>query len=370
MKNLLIALLALSLLYACDQTPSYTISGTTMQPELEGKQLFLLKRTETGLVYLDTSVVLKGCYEFKGTATQPEEVWIEIPGETREPLLRTTVFIENGKIAVNTDADGKSRIAGTPNNDLYQQYMDKRSADDEARSKIFQEIRKLREEDALTPAKSDSLYALHNKYSNNLLQINLNFVKTHINTPVGHGQLIMLMRLPLEQQKEAIANVNEESMKVPAVARFVNHVNTLDKTSAGHPYTDLRMPDTDGKEIALSDYIGKGKYVLIDFWASWCVPCCEEMPHLVAAYKKYKGKGLEIIGVSFDTKKEAWLNGIKRLDITWPQMSDLKGIGCAANELYALNGIPHTVLIDPTGTIIARGLRGDELDKQLAEVMK
>ena len=109
---------------------------------------------------------------------------------------------------------------------------------------------------------------------------------------------------------------------------------------------------------------------IIDFWASWCGPCRREMPNLVEAYAQYKNKGFEIVGVSLDQSGEAWKDAIQKLNITWPQMSDLKYWNCEGAQLYAVSSIPHTVLIDGEGTIIARGLHGEGLQEKLAEVLK
>ena len=130
------------------------------------------------------------------------------------------------------------------------------------------------------------------------------------------------------------------------------------------------MQTPDGQNVKLSDYVGKGKVVLVDFWASWCGPCRREMPNLVEAYKQYKNKNFEIVGVSLDQNGDAWKAAIEQLNITWPQMSDLKYWNCEGAQLYAVSSIPHTVLIDGEGTIIARGLHGEDLQKKLAEVLK
>lgn len=142
------------------------------------------------------------------------------------------------------------------------------------------------------------------------------------------------------------------------------------KTAVGTKFVDFEMQTPDGKSVKLSDYVGKGKVVLVDFWASWCGPCRREMPNLVEAYAKFKGKNFEIVGVSLDQDDAAWKDAIKKLNMTWPQMSDLKFWQSEGAQLYAVNSIPHTVLIDGEGTIIARGLHGEELQAKIAEVVK
>lgn len=138
------------------------------------------------------------------------------------------------------------------------------------------------------------------------------------------------------------------------------------KVGAEAPELILPMPND--KDLALSSL--RGKVVLIDFWASWCAPCRKELPNVKRCYEKYKSKGFEILGVSLDKERDAWLEAISKEGLTWPQVSDLKFWQSEAVQVYAVQSIPYTVLVDREGKIIATDLRGSDLDKKLAEVLK
>jgi peroxiredoxin len=131
---------------------------------------------------------------------------------------------------------------------------------------------------------------------------------------------------------------------------------------------DFSMNDTEGKPFSLNQL--KGKYVLVDFWASWCGPCRAENPNVVAAYNKYKDKNFTVLGVSLDENKDKWLQAIKADNLTWKHVSDLKGWANATVKLYGYDGIPYNVLLDPQGKIISTSLRDAALQARLAEVLK
>lgn len=149
---------------------------------------------------------------------------------------------------------------------------------------------------------------------------------------------------------------------------IASELAAMSRRAVGQPFIDLKMHNPDGMVRSLSDFCGKGNYVLIDFWASWCGPCRAEMPAVKALYDKYKSKGFDIVGVSFDQDKNAWTGAIKKLGLDWHHISDLKGWQCAAAEAYGIRGIPATALIAPDGKIAAFGLRAEGLAEKLKEI--
>lgn len=166
-----------------------------------------------------------------------------------------------------------------------------------------------------------------------------------------------------------LAKMNLAAFETDLLKPIKARIEILNKLSPGNPLIDLKMADPNGIVRSLSDFCGKGKYVLVDFWASWCGPCRREMPAMRALYERYnKSKGFDIVGVSLDDDKTKWTTAIKSLNLPWHHMSDLKGWQSDATEAYGISGIPFTVLVDPDGKIVATGLRAEELEHKLQSI--
>lgn len=180
----------------------------------------------------------------------------------------------------------------------------------------------------------------------------------------------------LKELAEKLRQAYQDKPMPSAVKRFVDYMSQVslpeemqsEGPEVGSLAPDFTLPQPDGTSISLSQL--RGKYVLIDFWASWCGPCRKENPQVVALYQKYKDKGFEILGVSLDKEKEAWTKAIEKDKLSWLHVSDLKGWQNEAAQLYQVNAIPMTYLVDPEGVIIAKGLRGPSLEAKLQELLE
>ena len=186
-------------------------------------------------------------------------------------------------------------------------------------------------------------------------------------------------QLPASYIKEAMYELGYEGLKeaLDPTAAYYNNPDlekpkqllaSYEKRKPGTMFHELTMKDMEDREVKLSQWAGKGNYVLVDFWASWCGPCRQEMPNVIQNYERYHAKGFEIVGVSFDQKKDAWVAAVQQMGMRWPQMSDLKGWQCAASDIYGVRSIPASVLLDPQGKIIAIDLRGNALGAKLKEI--
>ena len=186
-------------------------------------------------------------------------------------------------------------------------------------------------------------------------------------------------QLPAAYIKDAAYSMSFEQLTTvldPTAAYYANDelknvkriYEGMKKRQPGLTFHELEMKNMNDEDVRLSQWAGKGQYVMIDVWASWCGPCRQEMPNVVANYEKYHQKGFEIVGVSFDQRKDAWVAAVQQMGMNWPQMSDLKGWKCTASEAYGISSIPASVLLDPQGKIVATNLRGKALGEKLKEI--
>ena len=173
-----------------------------------------------------------------------------------------------------------------------------------------------------------------------------------------------------EQRTRLIEKLPAEMRQRPAIQHMQQTLATAAKTAEGSTITDFTQQAPDGTKVSLMDEVKKNKVTVIDFWASWCGPCRQEMPFMIELYKQYQPQGLGIIGISLDNERDAWLNATEAMGITWPQMSDLKGWENEIALYFNITSIPHTIVVDQQGKILRRGLRGETLQQYIQSLVQ
>ena len=225
------------------------------------------------------------------------------------------------------------------------------------------------------PGKKDSIAALRKRFGELAIErkkTEKNFVKTHPSSFVSVALLNNIAAMPesgAEQEIDdliaGLAPVLKNRADMIAIGRRMQQLRNL---GIGKPALDFSLPDSLGRNVTLASY--RGKYVLVEFWASWCGPCRAEIPYLLKTYESFKNKNFDILGVSLDNNRSKWTAAIRQEKLQWTQVSDLKGPESELIAQYAITGIPLNFLLDPNGTIIGKDLRGNELANKLGELLK
>lgn len=356
MKNLLLSA-ALFTASACIGQHVYSISGTA-PAAADGDTVTITKIKDNLQETVGKTTVTAGKFTFSGTAEDNGPIIVRaFPKGVRNGLV-ATIFTDEGKINVVLDGyddwyNSKSIVTGTPLNDKYNALSSEKlrlCPLMDAAGKRSRNASATEKEKASAKAELDSLSNIYYRFLSD-------FVIENISNDAGRTAFkssdFIFMPLPiLLKTVDAIpAGLRDE----PHNAERIRFAAAKQAVQPGRPFIDFQAPAPDGNIVKLSDFAGKGKYVLIDFWASWCGPCRAAMPELKELYAKYKDKGFEIVGVSLDSRKEAWLKGISDLQLPWPQMSDTKGWDAAGAGEYAVKAVPSTFLIGPDGKFIETG---------------
>ena len=359
-------------LAACNEKPGYTITGSVNNPSLDGQYVYLYPYGEREAAPLDSALVSGGTFTFQGSqdstvlrtvrfATGVVPSAYAAAGENAP--FAVTFALSNAPIQLTLDT--LSDAVGTPMNEAVQQLKAEFRTLRAAQQKLAADLKS--EDEAVRRAAEQQ----YDETDRTIARKADAFIRANMDNPLA-GKLFFDFRydIPEAVQNEIAAVSTPTFRAVPGIDKILTRLENLKTVAVGKQFTDFELKDMKGNPVKLSDYVGKGKVVLVDFWASWCPPCRREMPNLVALYKEYKSKGFEIVGVSLDSKQEAWEKGVKDLHITWPQMSDLAGWQNAGAAKYFVNSIPHTILVDGNGVILAKNLHGDELKEKVAEALK
>lgn len=321
-----VALAALSLV-GCQQAPKgYVIKGEVT--DLPDGKIYLKSFRNKMFFDVDTAEIKEGKFTFEGSVEQPLLYGLA----TESMSYPVQFFIENVDMEVKIENEGETiTVQHSPVNEIFRGNAEK----------VFEPGFDI---DSLVSNYPDSPAAAFYLYR------------------------YFTYQLPLDDLKATRAKLSPALASNPYVADLDGIIKQLENVQIGKTAPEFSLPDTAGVSVALSDF--RGKYVLLDFWASWCPPCRRENPNVVKAFNAYKEKNFTILAISLDQDKAKWIKAIADDNLTWTHVSDLKYWDSEIPALYGVRGVPANVLLDPNGVIIARNLTGEDLHQTLQNVIK
>ena len=365
MKQFVLILCMAFAVFSCVEGQGYVITGEVKGAD--GKTVLLKQFRNLQPVEVSTATVQAGKFTLKGDAPHPEFCMLYV--DNQGPVQ---FFVENANIRISIDMQniGQAKVTGSKENEIFMEFLNELEKYGQQQKKLQDSYIALSSSSVATPDAVMNIRTQMEKLNADRTNYMVSFAQKYpgkIATAfiVSTSLMQVLDGTQLEQAANGFDAKTDESQWVKMLK---DQVASQKRSAIGQMFSDITQKTPDDKPISISDYAGKGKYVLLDFWAAWCQPCRMANPRVVELYKRYKDKGFEIVGISLDQNKDAWLKAIKDDNLAWPQMSDLKYWQSAAAKLYSVNSIPHTVLLDRDGKIIAKGLYVDELAEKLAEL--
>ena len=365
MRKLLWAVFGIAMLVAC-QPKGYKVSGT-LEGAADGK-VYLKTIKEGQPQAIDTADVVGQKFMFEGDAVKDAQLHLIFYADGQVPIV---FFLENANITItaNHDRFQEAVITGSPVNELLKKFIDQTPGKDrlnEIRNESMQaQISQDQEQMKVLGEEANSIMEDQKAYYKK-------FVNDNSDNAVGAFLALQAASsMELEELKALItkfeANLGDHTY-VQELKKIVEpleaHAKAQEATKEGNVAPEFSLNTKGGEAVALSSF--RGKYVLVDFWASWCQPCRQENPNVVKAYNTFNSKGFEVFSVSVDQDESKWQNAVKEDGLVWAQVRDAEG---DVAKMYAIQSIPTTLLLDKGGKIIAKNLRGAALEEKLAELL-
>lgn len=349
-----VLLFASAILAQAQDAVIYTISGTVS----DGIKCVYLSSLRNEPI--DTALVENGKFQFNGSL--PQHTFVTLSDDASN--LPVNLLIDGTSVEVNME---RRSLKGSKLNERLNK-ADRQITDltiDYMQDQIeYAQVRQWQTE------LRDSLRRVMNASYNKVVVEMKNVIRANPDNVIPALYLSQIYNtLTIDELKEYLDETHVYASHPLCVGawRTLNH---YEKTNIGTRFTDLVEADTAGVSHRLSEYVGKGNYVLIDFWASWCAPCLLEMDNVKAVYQKYHEKGFEIVGLSFDRGRQPWINAIVDHHLDWIHLSDLKYWNSEASVVYGISSIPANILVDGNGIIVATDLRGEELIRKLRQIFR
>ena len=364
MKKSIYLFLVISVIASCTSKPHYVVKG-----KIEGSDsitFYLQKRDAGKTITIDSAVSKKGSFTIKGGAVDYPQLIQLVAGSTRK---RTAFYLENSEITISGSLDSlfNAKVTGSKTQDEYNGFIESNKSLSDKYSATYQEYQVARNTNNI--ARLAQLEKQADSIQNEMMKLQKEYVRKNPASYVTPSILASLSYEMAPEELESMINGLDTAVAaLPQIKSLKERLAAMKTVSVGQKAPDFTMNDTNGNPVSLSSKLG-AKLLLVDFWAAWCNPCRQENPNVVKVYNEFHKKGFDVLGVSLDQRKEDWLKAIADDKLAWTHLSDLKYWGNEAAKLYAVNSIPSNFLLDDTGTIIGRNLRGDDLYKKVKEVL-
>ena len=394
MRIFIVVLICILAGVSCQNKPHYTISGK-ISGDAEGMRVFLSKDAYPEPVLIDSTVIKGGKFVFEGVVEEPDRYLIGIDKTKKgEPfsernMTRSTFYLENSPITFSGHIDSLTTaywsrtakkpavVTGSAMENLDQKYLaegrELRKRLGEANERYLKEYHVPALEGVFNKEIGIKIAREMEGLEKQLAEIKWEFVKNNIRTVVGYDLAKqyfqdMYVTITPEQIDELVALVNEAWPNTARATEFKKLADNGKRIAVGAKYPDIELTNTEGKKVKLSEYVPAGKYVMLEFWASWCGPCRGEIPHLREVYKEYKDKGFEIVSISIDRDNKAWKKAMKEERMVWTQLNDPGEFKGPVTQVYNVLGVPTCILLDKEGHIFKTNMRGAQLDAVLEEI--
>lgn len=366
MKRLLIFIVSWPMILLGQVPCHYEIAGQITKAE--GKQLYLTQRgmaldSNEKIILLDSCKVIDGRFLFKGTINEPNYYSLFVESQKSwKPFI-----LGNSKLTFSGDADSiwTAIVSGSKDNTKADSLYKVLRTLVIQQNKVADSIGVARKNNDITNAKR--LFGIYEPIMNQKLLIIKHFIKSNSDCFESLIQLKDLVNNISKNDSKNLFDFLSEDLKKHSIGKELQY-QLFDLDSVTSNPMSFSQPDTSGKLISVESV--KGDYLLIEFWASWCAPCRKETPIIKIAYDTYKNKGFEIIAISLDSNKRSWIDAIKKDNMTWIQVSDLKGVDNDVAKKYGIKPIPANFLLDKDRRIIATNLSGEDLLNKLKELYK
>ncbi len=345
---------------------SFVITGSIKNNQ--HKIIYLHHKWDEKL-YTDSTIIKNSQFAFKGQEQEVNMYWLTFD---RNPLAQPniTFFADKGetKISMHSDSIAYAKVIGGVNQTYYAEYRSKMTDFVKDQQALYQKYNQaMQAGDANTISQVQMQFSELNQKVKSTLK---DYIKKNPASPVS-GYIIYQdfgsnPNVPIEELEELVSYLDKDFLNTKFGKLAQQKIMQANGNKIGKKIMEFAQNDADGKSININDF--KGKYVLIDFWASWCGPCRMENPNVVAAYNKFKDKGFTVLGISLDQNKMAWVKAVEKDGLTWTHVSDLKGWNNEVAQKFGITSIPQNILVDKDGVILAKNLRGEALEQKLAEI--